>query len=460
VSVVVVGANHRSAPLDLLELMTVDRSNLPKALSALAGAEHISESVILSTCNRTEVYLVAEKFHGAFDEARNFFSDLTFLPPERFSDALYVHHDADAVRHLFEVAAGLDSAVPGEHEVLGQLRLAWDVAREEGICGRQLNSLFRHAVEVGKRARTETAIAQGVTSVPQAAVVLAAEALGTLQGRDVLLVGAGSMGRSVGGFLLDADVRSLTVVNRSVDAAAALVASLETEEPTRGTSPAACRADNLSALEDLLAEVEVVVTATSSPRAVVTVEMIERSRAAASADLVVVDIGLPRDVEPASGDLPGVTLLDLHSVTALTDLSLAERHREVSAVRRIVAEEVERFAAVARAREFDPVVRALRDHFESIRSEEVGRTANRLTPEQFEFVDGVTRAILAKLLHEPTVSLKRTAGTSLGDRLAESVRDLFGLGADASVTPAAAAAPDADGDSGPDDSHSGPAQPS
>ncbi len=416
-SVVVVGANHRSAPLELLELMTVDRSRLVKVLASLAEAEHISEAVVLSTCNRTEVYLVAERFHGAYDEARDVFADLTYLPPERFADSLYVHHDDDAVRHLFTVAAGLDSAVPGEHEILGQLRSAWEVARDEGVAGRQLNALFRHAVEVGKRARTETAIAQGVTSVPQAAVVIATAQLGSLRGRDALLVGAGSMGRSVGGFLLDAGVASLSVANRSLDAATQLVAELDGE----------CAAVGLDRLGELLDRVDVVVTATSAPDPVVTRELVAHCRADSDRPLLVVDIGLPRDVEPDVAGLDGVTLLDLHAVTELTDASLAERHREVVAVQRIVRDELERFAAVVHAREVDPVVRALRDRFEQVRQAELGRTLGRLDAEQAALVEEVTRALVAKLLHEPTVSLKRSAGTSLGDRLADSVRDLFDL---------------------------------
>jgi len=418
VSVVVVGANHRSAPLELLELMTVDRSRLVKVLASLAAAEHISEAVVLSTCNRTEVYLVAERFHGAYDEARDVFADLTYLPPERFADSLYVHHDDDAVRHLFAVAAGLDSAVPGEHEVLGQLRGAWEAARDEGVSGRQLNALFRHAVEVGKRARTETAIAQGVTSVPQAAVVIAADHLGSLRGRDALLVGAGSMGRSVGGFLLDAGVASLTVANRSIGTATDLVAELGSDD---------CVAVELDRLGEVLGRVDLVVTATSAPDAVVSADLVEAGRAGTERPLLVVDIGLPRDVDPAAGRVDGVTLLDLHAVTALTDASLAERHREVVAVQQIVEQELARFAAVASAREVDPVVRAMRDRFEEVRRTELDRSVGRLSPEQAQAVEEVTRSLVAKLLHEPTVSLKRAAGTSLGDRLAESVRDLFDL---------------------------------
>jgi glutamyl-tRNA reductase len=425
VSVVVVGANHRTAPLDLLEQMTVDADRLPKLLDALGSAEHISEAVVLSTCNRTEVYLVAERFHGAYDEVRDFFSDLTFLPPERFADSLYVHYDGEAVRHLFDVAAGLDSAVPGEHEVLGQVRNAWDVARTEGASGRHLNLLFRHSLEVGKRARSETSIAQRVTSVSQAAVVLAAEQLGDLTGRNAVLVGAGGMGRAVAGFLLDAGVATLTIANRSPEGAAELVAAVGAEGGGER-----CVTVPLAEVEQRLHGADLVVTATGASEALLGVPAVAAAVEGRGEDLVLVDIGVPRDIDPAVASIDGVRLLDMACVSALTDASLAERHREVAAVRVIVDDEVERFVAIATAREVDPVVRALRERVEAVRSAELERLAGRfadLDEQQVRAVDEITRAVVAKLLHEPTLRLKAAAGSSLGDRLAESVRDLFDL---------------------------------
>jgi len=173
VSVVVIGLNHRTASLDLLERTAVDDARLPKVLHDLCARTNLSEAVVLSTCNRTEVYAIAEKFHGGYDDVRNFFVDLSFLPSEDFADHLYVHYDDAAVNHLLRVAAGLDSAVLGESEILGQVGSAWDRARTEGTTGSALNLLFRHALEVGKRVRTETGIGRGITSVAQAAVAMA-----------------------------------------------------------------------------------------------------------------------------------------------------------------------------------------------------------------------------------------------------------------------------------------------
>ena len=179
-SIVVIGLNHQSAPLELLEQLSVRDDDLVKTFDDLMGRENISEVVVLSTCNRTEVYAVAERFHGAYEDIRSYFSERSFLSPDRFADDLYVHYDDEAVAHLFRVASGVDSAVLGESEILGQVKAAWEAARLSDVSGPVLNLLFRHAATTGKRARTETGIARNITSVSQAAVAMAADRLGGL----------------------------------------------------------------------------------------------------------------------------------------------------------------------------------------------------------------------------------------------------------------------------------------
>lgn len=450
-SVVVVGANHRTAPLDLLERMVVSGDRLPKLLHDLDGAGDVTEVVVLATCNRTEVYLVAERFHGAYSQVRDFFGDLTFLPPDEFADHLYVHYDDQAVRHLFEVAAGLDSAVPGEHEILGQVRGAWDAARSEGTARRSMNLLFRHALEVGKRARTETRIAHHVTSVSQAAVVMAGEhfanvelsldpaagldggaakcagsrAASGLAGRRAVVVGAGAMARGMASFLTDAGVSELVIANRSADRAEQLASTLA--ERRDGTTVSGVE---LAELSTALQGADMLLTATGATDAVVAVDDVRDALVGRSAPLLVVDVGMPRDVDPAVGELDGVEVLDMETVAALTEANLAARHAETDAVRGIVDEELRRFAAETNAREVAPVVTALREQAEGLRQAELDRFASRLEgldPEQREAVEALTRGMFAKLLHGPTVRLKDSAGSSRGDRLADSVRDLFDL---------------------------------
>src|SRR5215213_8671875 len=216
-SVVVVGLSHRTAPLDLLERMAIRDERLPKALADLVARDFVSEAVVLSTCHRVEVYAVAERFHGAMADVRHFLSELSFVPPEEFADHLYVHYDDAAAAHLFSVTAGLDSVVVGETQILGQVRDAWDEARREGAAGSRLSMLFRQALEVGKRARTETAIARGITSLSQAAVAMATERLSTLAERKVVVLGAGEMGAGLVDEVAEADVpgSQVTVANRT-----------------------------------------------------------------------------------------------------------------------------------------------------------------------------------------------------------------------------------------------------
>ena len=263
-SIVVIGASHHSAPLEMLEKMVIDDDRRTKALDDLLGREHLSEVVVVSTCNRTEVYAVAEKFHGAYGDVRDFFAELTFLPPDAFADSLQVEYDDDAVRHLFRVAAGLESVVVGEHEILGQVRTAWEAARVAGASGASLNLLFRHAIEAGKRARTETNIARHVASVSQAAVVMAADRAGDLMGRRAVVVGAGDMGRGMVQLLADHGLDEVVVVNRTAARAEALLASLRPGAPVR--------AAEYDALLDELVGADVVFTSTRSTSSVLTTD--------------------------------------------------------------------------------------------------------------------------------------------------------------------------------------------
>jgi glutamyl-tRNA reductase len=418
VSIVVIGLNHRTAPLDLLERTAVDDARLAKALDDLLGRDHVSEAVLLSTCNRTEVYAVAEKFHGAYHDIRSFLCEQSFLPPEQVSDHLYVHYDADAAQHLFTVAAGLDSAVLGENEILGQVRAAWDAAQREGAAGAALNLLFRHALEVGKRVRTETGISRHIASVSQAAVAMATERIGPLAGRRVLVLGAGEMGESMVRVLGDAGVSELCIANRTWQTA------VELAQQVGG------RAVRLADLAGALREADVLLTSTGATS--IMIEHAELASVAAERDtkLLVVDVAVPRDVDPAAGDLPNITLLDMDDLRAFAEVGIGERQLEVAGVQRLISDELERFVGVSTAREVAPLVASLRAGADEIRQGELDRLAPRLdglTDRQRDAVEAITKGIVAKLLHQPTVELKDAAGTARGERLAEALRDLFGL---------------------------------
>jgi len=419
VSVVVIGLNHRTAPLDLLERMAIGDGQISKALHDLTTRENLSEAVVLSTCNRTEVYAVAERFHAAFGEIRDFLGDLSFLPPEAFSDHLYVHYDDPAVRHLLGVTAGLDSAVLGESEIQGQVKAAWEAAHAEGTTGSTLNLVFRHALQAGKRARTETGIARNIASVSQAAVAMATQRLGDLHERSVLVIGAGEMGEGMTAALSHAGVAEVRVANRTRSRADELAARV------------GGRSVPLVDLPDQLAEVDLVLTSTGARVPMIeAIDLIPVMAVRPDRPLLIVDIAVPRDVDREAADIPGVTLLDMDDLRAFAEQGIAGRRREVTSVEAILDEELQRYLEESSAREVAPLVVALRSRAEEIRTSELGRFRNRFTtlePAELEAVEAFTKSLVAKLLHQPTVVLKDAAGSPRGDRLVAALRELFSI---------------------------------
>ncbi|MCA1692447.1 MAG: glutamyl-tRNA reductase [Acidimicrobiales bacterium] len=419
-SVVVVGLNHRTVPLDLLERLAVPRDRLPKALGDLMSRPFVSEAVILSTCHRTEVYAVAERFHGAMQDVRHFLSEMAFIPPEDFSDHLYAYNDDAAAAHLFAVSAGLDSLVLGESQILGQVREAWTAARDEGAAGSRLSALFRHALEVGKRSRAETGIGRGITSLSQAAVAMARQRLGTLAGRSILVVGAGKMGERVVADLAGGQgAEEVLIANRTWDRAVALA------------SRVGGRAVQLEGLGEALADADVAFTSSAGADVLIEQEMLAPVMAARpDRPLLVVDLGMPRNVDPGVRDVPGVTLLDLSDLQEFARAGLDQRRKEAVPVRSIVAQEVGRYIDATTARGMAPTVSALRERGERLRAAELERFRSRLSgldARQREAVEAMTKGIVAKLLHDPTVRVKDAAGSARGERLADALRELFDL---------------------------------
>jgi glutamyl-tRNA reductase len=418
VSIVVIGVNHRTGPLALLERVTVGADALPKAVHGLVSRENVREAVVLSTCNRTEVYAVAERFHGAYADIRDFFCELGDLAADDLHPHLYSQHDDAAVTHLFEVAAGLDSAVLGESEILGQVRSAWQQAQTHGGAGATLNLLFRHALETGKRVRTETTIGRGTASISHAAVEMVVERLGTVHGRRVAVVGAGDIGAGVAVALAEAGADDLVVVNRT---------------PSRGRRLAERVGGRLAPLRDLdalLGSVDVVVTCTGAGALLVTPDAVAAVRPSGAAPLLVIDLAVPRDVHHGVGELDGVTLLDLDDLRDWAARGIELRAAESARAREVVADEVERYLLDATARQAAPLVAQLHERVESIRRAEMGRFEGRLgdlTPEQRAAIDALTKGLVAKVLHEPSVRLKDDVGTPRGERNAAAVRDLFDL---------------------------------
>lgn len=442
-AVVVVGIHERNAPLEFFEKLAVSDRDLAKALNQLTDSPHLSEAVVLSTCMRTEIYAVVERFHDGLSDVeawlRSRVGDNLFGPealvsgvqrPEPGGGAVDLGgrficwYDDAAVTHLFDVAAGIDSPVLGEGEILRQVRDAAEHARAERAAGPVLGPLFRHAVEAGKRARSETNIQRGTTSLAHAVVELAADHALGLEGRRVLILGAGEMATGIAKALAGRSdlTGEVVVANRGGD---------------RARSVADIVAGRAITFEDLASELEradVVLTSTSAGETIVTkerlAEVLERRSALSSSPLVIVDAAVPRDVDPAVAELSGVALLDVEDVRRHAEEQMAGRQAEVPAVRLILAEELERYRTTAAGRLAAPVVSALRERAEELRANELERYRSRLEaldPVDRDIIETITRRIVAKLVHEPTVRVKEAAGSPRGERLAEALRTLFDL---------------------------------
>jgi glutamyl-tRNA reductase len=421
VPVVVVSLHERDAPLELLERLTFSEEELPKALAGLGDSPHLSEVVILSTCMRTEVYAVAERFHDGVQDICRFFGDRlgAGTTSAALAEALAVDYDESAVRHLFAVSSGIDSPVLGEGEVLRQVRAAHERARQERASGPVLDGLFRHAVEVGKRARAETGIARGITSLAHVAVALATEHLGgSLAGKRIVVVGAGEMGKGfIGALAPIGELADLVVISRDRAKAGALAGA------------AGGRGAGLGDLGVELAGADVLLSATSAPETLLGTEDLKRARAT-ERRLLIVDAAVPRDVDPAVASFPGVTLRDVDDLRSLAEASMASRRAEINRVQAIIAEELDRYALDVERRSVAPVVSALHERAELIRSAEVARidaVLAGLSEEDRAAVESLSRRIVAKLVYEPTVQVKNAAGSPRGERLAEALRALFGL---------------------------------
>lgn len=420
-SIVVVGLNHKTAPVDLLERLSISEERLGKALHQLATFEHVLEGAILSTCNRIEAYAVVSKFHGGAQDLRNFFAEFCHVAPEDFADDLYTYHDEGALRHLFRVAAGIDSMVVGESEILGQVRRAYQRAADEGMVHRVLGAAFRQALRVGKRARTETSIGHNPVSVSSAAVELARRAWpdGTLDGRAVTIVGAGKMGRLAARALAASGAGDVTVVNRTEERGRDLAETFgATSRP-------------FEELEDVLRDSEIVICSTTSTQTVIDRSLVERARRGREAEpLFIVDIAVPRDVEDEVGTLPGVVLRDIDDLRGVVEGNLGARLGEVGRVEELIADELDRFSQWQRSTEIAPTAAALVSKADAIRAAELERIAPQLasmTQEQRDAVDHLSRRMVAKLLHAPLKSARELAGSKQGQLYLNALRELFEL---------------------------------
>jgi glutamyl-tRNA reductase len=419
VHLLLVGASHRTAPVELRERLDFGSRGLDSAVRGLAERPAHAEAVIVSTCNRAELYVACDDPLLAADDVLRFISEFHQLPAEQVRPHLYSHVDHDAVRHLFRVSSGLDSMIVGEPQILGQIKEAYGVATSVQTAGPLLNKLFHWAFGVGKRVRSETALAEGAVSVSFAAVSLAKKIFGNLNGRRVLVIGAGEMGKLTAMHLKAQGVASVVITSRTLANAQQLA-----EEVGGTVTP-------WDALLHALLEADIVVTSTGAPTAILSKAQLKVAvPSSRTRPLFIIDIAVPRDVEPEAAEIEQVFLYNIDDLQAIVRENIQKRGAEVTHAEQIVEEEVIKFSSWHRAREVVPTIVALRQRFESIRKSELERLDYKLAslpPDARQRVDEVTHLIVEKLLLHPTEQLKTADDAQLMSQYTEALHRLFGL---------------------------------
>jgi glutamyl-tRNA reductase len=420
-SVLLFGVSHRSAPVSVLEQLSTDESDQAKIVDQVLQSSLVTEAMVLSTCNRVEVYAVVEAFHGGLSVIGQVLSEHSGMSLNDLTKYAYVRYAEAAVEHLFAVASGLDSAVIGEQQVLGQVRRAYAAAEANHTVGRTLHELSQRALSVGKRVHTETGIDSAGASVVTVALGMAESKLGSLAGRTAVVVGAGAMGALSAKHLVRAGVERVHVVNRSLPRARRLAHSISEQ----GVEADARSIDNIASV---LSVADVVVTSTGAVRPVVSLADVHHALARREHQLVMCDLGMPRDVDPTVAGLPGVFVVDMDRIQREPSARAAASDTE--AARTIVAAEVASYLAGQRMAEVTPTVTALRQRAADVVEAELLRLDNRLPELDAAHRDEVAktvRRVVDKLLHAPTVRVKQLASAPGGDSYAEALRELFEL---------------------------------
>jgi glutamyl-tRNA reductase len=417
-SIVLVGINHKSAPVEVRELLAFSEESCAEGLRTLVDGEMVREGLIVSTCNRVEVLTATANglFEQSADRIADFLCESRSLPRESFSQHLYQHFDDHAVRHLFRVASSLDSMVVGEPQVLGQVRRAYALAMEAGTAGRVLNRLVTHAFHVAKRVRAETGIAASAVSISYMAVELGKKIFNSLKGRSILLIGAGEMAELSARHLINAGAKRVVVANRTLEAAQRLAHEFGGEAIT------------LDQIGERLADADIVICSTGADHYVVTAvmarEALERRR---NRPAFFIDISVPRNIDPAIGELPNLFVFDIDDLESVISSNIREREREAERAELIVDSEVMQFQQALRALDIGPTLGALRQKLQDIARSELGRQRNRLgplSPEQENAIEALLMATVNKISHPVLSQVRRSYNDP---ESIQAWRDIFGL---------------------------------
>jgi glutamyl-tRNA reductase len=413
-AVLAIGISHRGADVGLLERLSFGDDDFPKAYRRAADDDAVREAVVVSTCNRVEVYGVVDSYHAGFLSLKRLLCETRGVGADELAEPLYSHYEDGAVEHLFSVAAGLDSMVLGEPQILSQVRAAQRRATAEGAAAHELTALFHAAARTGRRARAETGIGAAPDAFVDAGATLAEQALGRLSDARAVVIGAGLMAALAAKHLRSRGVADLTILNRSADRASALA------ERT------GARAGTLSDLRSVLAAADLVVSSTGATGLVLSADDVGARN---GRPLFILDLAVPRDVDPAMGDVAGVTLVDLTGLRQTLEARNAGVI-DVDLARQVVAEEVKRFVVRRRSEHLAPVIVALRRRGEEVVAGELERYRGQLadlTPDERQAVEALARSVVSKLLHDPIVELKERAGAGVERAHARLIAELFGI---------------------------------
>jgi len=420
-----VGVSHRTAPVELRERLDFSTRGVDRALAALTASAAHHEATIVSTCNRVELYVGCDQPDAARAALEQFLADFHGVARDQLVPHLYVKSGHEVVTHLFRVASGLDSLVMGEPQVLGQVKEAFNVASQMGCTGPLLNKLFHAAFAAGKRVRSETALSEGAVSVSYAAVALAKKIFGSLKDRTVLVLGAGEMGKLTAIHMQSQGIARLLIGSRTAAHATALAQSIG------GT------AIPWESINGALSEADILITATGASSPIISRPQISQiMKARRQRPLFIIDIAVPRDVEPDAGELEQVFLYNIDDLQAVVQENITKRGTEASDAEKIVEQEVGRFIGWLNSRGAVPTIVALRQRFESIRQAELRRLEPKLaslSPDARARVDEITRLILEKLLIGPTEQLKSTPDADTAAAYSDALNRLFALTPDEQV---------------------------
>jgi glutamyl-tRNA reductase len=418
-NIVVVGLSHKTASVDIREKLSFPEATLTDALGCMGRLDAVNENLILSTCNRVEAYATVKDVERGLDDIKRFFLDYHKLNGEEYLQSLYAHQGTDAVRHIFRVAASLDSMVVGEPQILGQLKDAFDHSLTNKTTGVVMNRLMKKAISVAKRIRNETKIAESAVSISFAAVELARKIFGDLDGKSVMLAGAGEMAELAARHLVNNGVKTVLVANRTYERAVDLAREFE------GTPV------HYEDLASEMANADILIASTGATHYILTQQDMARViKERKQKPVFLIDIAVPRNLDPDINKLDNVYLYDIDDLESVVESNIKERQKEAELAEDIIEEEIDSFTTWMRSIDVVPTIVALREHAEAIRKAELEKSLPRmggLSDKQIKQIDGLTQAIINKLLHSPLVTLKKSTGDPDGGSRIEAVRVLFGL---------------------------------